>query len=218
MDRDKTFLISQRTQFVFDPPSERFHPVAAACYATAHSKHDAPIEAQNSMTRKDLASILAPALPRLWVFALRVSGDEDDAEHLTHRACAQALEHVDQLDRDTIPLHWLYSIIVDLWARQLVLQRGKAVARYHEISIPSCSKHEKTPSTMEARLVNAVQQLPDMHRLVVILVAVEELNYSEASRVLNVPVETVACSLSQAHQAVDSALASPYVHACDVNL
>src|ERR1700692_1005071 len=64
-----------------------------------------------SMNGADLPGMLPDMLPRLWAFALRISGDRHDAEDLVQRACVRALERAHQLQPDTDPLSWMFSIV-----------------------------------------------------------------------------------------------------------
>ena len=47
-----------------------------------------------------------------------------------------------------------------------------------------------------------VQQLPEAQRIVMLLIAVEGLSYSEAAEVLDVPNGTIVSRLSRARQAI----------------
>jgi Sigma-70 region 2 len=49
------------------------------------------------MSDADLSNLLPEMLPRLWAFALRISGDRHDAEDLVQLACLRALERAHQL-------------------------------------------------------------------------------------------------------------------------
>jgi RNA polymerase sigma-70 factor (ECF subfamily) len=49
-------------------------------------------------------------------------------------------------------------------------------------------------------VLNKLAKLPDDHRAVLLLVAVEDLSYAEAAKVLNIPVGTVMSRLSRARE------------------
>ncbi len=53
------------------------------------------------MTGTDLPRVLPELLPRLWAFALRISGNRHDAEDLVQRTCLRALERQHQLKPDS---------------------------------------------------------------------------------------------------------------------
>jgi RNA polymerase sigma-70 factor (ECF subfamily) len=55
---------------------------------------------------------------------------------------------------------------------------------------------------MNAQIVDAVQQLPEAQRVVMLLVAVEGLSYSETATALEIPIGTVMSRLSRARQAI----------------
>jgi RNA polymerase sigma-70 factor (ECF subfamily) len=62
----------------------------------------------------------------------------------------------------------------------------------------------RTPeeNAINNQIVNAVGQLPEAQRVVMLLVAVEGLSYSEAAEVLEVPIGTVMSRLSRARQTI----------------
>jgi len=62
----------------------------------------------------------------------------------------------------------------------------------------------RTPEepAMNAQIIRAVQPLPEAQRIVMLLIAVEGLSYSEAAEVLDVPNGTIVSRLSRARQAI----------------
>jgi RNA polymerase sigma-70 factor, ECF subfamily len=61
------------------------------------------------------------------------------------------------------------------------------------------------PASQEHRLmyqdvVNKLARLPEEQRAVLLLVAVEDLSYADAAKVLNIPVGTVMSRLSRARE------------------
>ena len=59
------------------------------------------------MTRDGLCNELPALLPRLWRFAMRLTGNPHDAEDLVQRACVRALERQHQFQPGTSALSWL---------------------------------------------------------------------------------------------------------------
>ncbi|SRR5258705_8638469 len=161
------------------------------------------------MSAADLSSMLPELLPKLWAFALRISRDQHDAEDLVQRACLRALERAHQLQPDTSPLSWMYSIVHTTWINELRARRVRSRTStdwddiYLEtVADPAASNPEA--DVMNQQIVRAVDQLPDAQRAVMLLVAVEGLSYHEAARILDVPIGTVMSRLSRARQAVGS--------------
>ncbi|AIO37871.1 RNA polymerase subunit sigma-70 [Burkholderia latens] len=159
------------------------------------------------MTAAELSAMLPEMLPRLWAFALRISGDRHDAEDLVQCACVRALERAHQLRPGTAPLSWMFSIVQSTWLNEL---RARSVRRrsgmdwdddlLETISDPAAPTLEQ--QALDAQIVRAVQQLPEAQRVVMLLVGVEGLSYSEAADVLDVPIGTIMSRLSRARQAI----------------
>ena len=80
------------------------------------------------MTGADLPSLLPEMLPRLWAFALRICGDRHDAEDLVQHACVRALERAHQLQPDTAPLSWMFSIVHSTWINKLRARNVRALS------------------------------------------------------------------------------------------
>jgi len=159
------------------------------------------------MTGADLSSALPGMLPRLWSFALRISGNHHDAEDLLQRACLRALERAHQLQPGTAPLSWMFTIIHSTWLNEL---RARSVRNRNGMdwddelletfADPAASTPER--NVMSAQIVEAVHQLPEPQRVVMLLVAVEGLSYKEAAEVLNVRIGMIMSRLSRARRVI----------------
>ncbi|MEW6340689.1 MAG: RNA polymerase sigma factor [Paraburkholderia sp.] len=159
------------------------------------------------MTGADLASELPQMLPRLWAFALRISGDRHDAEDLVQRACVRALERAHQLQPGTSPLSWMFSIVHSAWINEVRARnvRSRSGMDWDDAfleTVPDPNTRTPEQNVMDGQIVSAVQRLPEAQRAVMLLVGVEGLSYSEAAEVLNVPIGTVMSRLSRARQAI----------------
>lgn len=153
-------------------------------------------------------------LPRLWAFALRISGDRHDAEDLVQRACVRALERAHQLQPDTSPLSWMFSIVHSTWINELRARsvRKRSSMEWDDDFLENVADPvDKGPEAllMHGQIISAVERLPEAQRVVMLLVAVEGLSYQEAADVLEVPIGTVMSRLSRARQAVGALLGTP---------
>jgi RNA polymerase sigma-70 factor, ECF subfamily len=159
------------------------------------------------MTGADLPSLLPEMLPRLWAFALRICGDRHDAEDLVQRACVRALERAHQLQPDTAPLSWMFSIVHSTWINELRARnvRARTGKEWDDEFLETVADvHARTPeqNVMNSQIVSAVQRLPETQRVVMQLVAVEGLGYKEAAETLGVPIGTVMSRLSRARKTI----------------
>jgi RNA polymerase sigma-70 factor, ECF subfamily len=159
------------------------------------------------MTGPDLPGMLPATLPRLWAFALRLSGDRHDAEDLVQRACVRALERTHQLQPHTSPLSWMFSIVHTTWINEVRSRgvRSRWGMEWDDSLLEVIAdSNVRTPeeNVMNGQIIKAVEQLPETQRAVMLLVAVEGLSYGEAAEVLDVPVGTIMSRLSRARQAI----------------
>jgi RNA polymerase sigma-70 factor, ECF subfamily len=159
------------------------------------------------MSGADLPGMLPDMLPRLWAFALRLSGDQHDAEDLVQRACLRGLERAHQLQPDTAPLSWMYAIVHSTWINELRARsvRKRASFEWDDDFLENLPDPvDKSPETqvMHGQIVDAIERLPEAQRVVMLLVAVEGFTYQQAADVLEVPAGTVMSRLSRARQSI----------------
>ena len=160
-----------------------------------------------AITGVELPALLPGMLPRLWAFALRISGDKHDAEDLVQLACVRALERAHQLQPDTSPLSWMFAIVHTTWINEVRSRnvRGRSRQEWDDSVIETIT--DPSAPTPEAELMHqqilvAVNNLPNGQREVMLLVAVERFSYKETAEILEVPIGTVMSRLSRARQTI----------------
>jgi RNA polymerase sigma-70 factor (ECF subfamily) len=156
---------------------------------------------------ENLPSLLPGMLPRLWAFSLRLCGNQHDAEDVLQRACVRGLERAHQLQPGTSPLSWMFSIVHSTWINELRARnvRTRSSMEWDDnfletVADPGARNPETT--LMSSEIIAAVERLPEAQRIVMLLVAVEGLSYSEAAEVLGVPIGTIMSRLSRARQTI----------------
>jgi RNA polymerase sigma-70 factor (ECF subfamily) len=169
-----------------------------------------PVFSQSIMSTadvEDLPSLLPGMLPRLWAFSLRLCGNQHDAEDVLQRACVRGLERAHQLQPGTSPLSWMFSIVHSTWINELRARnvRTRSSMEWDDnfletVADPGARNPETT--LMSSEIIAAVERLPEAQRIVMLLVAVEGLSYSEAAEVLGVPIGTIMSRLSRARQTI----------------
>jgi RNA polymerase sigma-70 factor, ECF subfamily len=158
----------------------------------------------------DLAKALPGLLPRLWRFAVRLSGDHHAAEDLVQRACVRGLERRHQLQPGTSAQSWMFSIVHSVWLNEVRARRIRQHASMQwsdelaeTIADESCADPET--QALHRQVITAVEKLPEAQRVVMLLVAVEGLSYREAAEALDVPVGTVMSRLARARLTIGQA-------------
>ena len=159
------------------------------------------------MSGDGLSNELPTLLPRLWRFAMRLTGDRHDAEDLVQRACVRALERRHQLQPGTSTLSWLFSIVHSIWLNEVRAQQTRrrgSIQWSEELADTVADPTGPSPETytLHRQIISAVERLPDAQRAVMLLVAVEGLSYREAAQALDVPVGTVMSRLARARLAI----------------
>lgn len=159
------------------------------------------------MTPSTLPTLLPGLLPRLWSFALRITGDRHDAEDLVQRSCVRALEREHQWQPDSSALSWMFSIVHTTWINELRSRsiRGRSSMHWNDdfletVADPNSATPEQ--SAMHSEIIGAVGRLPETQRMVMLLVGAEGFTYAEAAEFLHIPIGTVMSRLSRARQAI----------------
>ncbi len=150
----------------------------------------------HSELRKDLTQVF----PRIWRYALTLTGSRADADDLAQSACLRAMEKAAQFDPDTHLDRWMFRITHNLWISELRRKKvrtgnGLIAIDAAEISDPS-QDAEKGQERRE--LMQHVLHLPEAQRQTVILVYVEGYSYKDAAMILDIPVGTVMSRLAAA--------------------
>lgn len=181
---------------------------------TAAELDAAPVVPRNDGVSKgdDLAHALPELLPRLWRFAVRLTGDPHAAEDLVQRGCVRALERRHQLKPGTSARSWMYSILHSVWLNEI---RARQIRQHASMqwtdelaeTIPDESGADPERDLMHRQVIQAVERLPDAQRAVMLLVAVEGLSYREAAEALEIPVGTVMSRLARARLTIGAAFA-----------
>ena len=139
---------------------------------------------------------------RLYRFALRYSGDSEEARDLCQQSFIRAYR---QLHRLRDPEHfatWLYQIAANL-CRDHLRQRAQAqhvsLDAYEEASAQPhpalCQAADMDKVELRDLINRALQTLPEEQRVVVVLKEYEGLKFREIAEVLNAPLNTVKSRL-----------------------
>jgi RNA polymerase sigma-70 factor, ECF subfamily len=138
-------------------------------------------------------------LPRLLTFARYLTKNPADADDLVQASVERALRRIDQFTPGTNLKAWLFTIMRNLHINEIrrLARRGTpADASECEDLFPVAACQE---DRLELRdFMRAYATLPDVHKRVIDLVAVDGWSYQEAADMLKVPVGTIRSRLSRA--------------------
>ena len=157
----------------------------------------------------DLIAQLTPSVPALRRYARSLVHDRAAADDLVQECLERAIARWGQRRGDGDARTWLFAILHNLAMSQLRQRRRRGPHLSLDELEPASAMRPATQehSVQHAELLRVLARLSDDHRAVLLLVAVEDLSYAEAARVLDVPVGTVMSRLSRARDSLSALLA-----------
>lgn len=156
---------------------------------------------------------------RLYGFALRISGNRQDAEEIAQDAFVRAYRALAGYDRAKIE-----ALAIRPWLYQITLNVFRNRVRRHQLSLvpldelrqdadrePSGNEHEQPESVFERteharELSGIVATLPERYRVAVVLRHIEGFCYGEVAELLHQPVGTVKSNVHRGVQLLRQAL------------
>ena len=172
----------------------------------------------------DFEAEAIPHMDSLYNFALRMTGDTDDANDLIQETYLKSFRFFDKFEKGTNCKAWLFRIMKNTYInsyRKNVKEPDKV--DYEEIenfyeniksSWSNTSHLEKDlyDNLLDDEISEAVNSLPEDFRTVIMLCDIEGLSYEEIADFVNCPVGTVRSRLHRARKLLYSKL---YQYASD---
>lgn len=164
------------------------------------------------MSDADPRAQIISLLPRLRRFASGLTHDGHMADDLVQTACLKALERWHQYQADTSLASWMFRIVQTTWLDDH-RKRARHKTDTDTDALPDLAGEDGrqvVERRSEMRAVrDALMQLPDDQRAVLMLVTVDGLSYQEAASALGIPMGTVMSRLARARTRLANALRAP---------
>jgi RNA polymerase sigma-70 factor, ECF subfamily len=163
-----------------------------------------------------------PHLDALYRVALRLTGDASQAEDLVQDTMLKAYRSWRQYRPGTNAKGWLLTILRNTFINDYRRRKHEPVAMDLEAVEPYAldrSIQEVDPEgsffsqIVDAKVLEAIDTLPDEFREVLVLSDVEGLRYAEIAETLQIPVGTVKSRLFRARRQLQADL---YSHAVEM--
>jgi RNA polymerase sigma-70 factor, ECF subfamily len=190
-------------------PGWRDHPPARRPEASRSRMFDRASRADQ------LEEGLRRYLPRLFGYALSLTGEEEKAQDLVQECAMRALDAT-RVPADEAALRaWLFKILRNLWIDRQRKTLETLLDAEESLLIPDLS-------ASEGRLIDgitvhqALDRISPMAREILCLVDLAGFTYMEASELLEVPLGTVMSRISRARAALHAALQQSNVRALHV--
>lgn len=161
---------------------------------------------------EDFEREAVPHMDALYNFALKMTGDSDEADDLVQETYLKAFRFFDKFEKGTNCKAWLFRIMKNTYInkyRKETKEPDKVdyeeVENYYENVKPSStdSAHlEKDiyDNLLDDELSEAINSLPEDFKTVVILCDIEGFTYEEIADFIDVPVGTVRSRLHRARK------------------
>lgn len=155
----------------------------------------------------DMLQQIEPLIPALRRYARALTRNAATADDLVQDCLERAVSRWRQR-RDDDARPWLFAILHNLAVSQF---RQQATRGTH-VALEAASEHDvRQDAVQENKLIyqdvmDKLARLPEDQRAVLLLIAVEDLTYAEASKVLGVPIGTVMSRLSRARERLQQEL------------
>lgn len=150
---------------------------------------------------KDMLVQIEPLIPALRRYARALVRDRATADDLVQDCLERAVSRWHQR-RDASVRAWLFTILHNL----AVTQFRQAAARGRHMPIDDAGEQSLVSAAAQEhrviyrQVLTKLARLPEEQRAVLLLVAVEDLSYADAAKVLDVPIGTVMSRLSRARE------------------
>ena len=140
-------------------------------------------------------------LPRLSRFAYGLTGSRAEADDLVQAACERALTRLRQWNPLTRLDSWMFRIMQTIWfnearSRKVRERHAQAEQAGADLSLPGHETAEQR--VMLGQVEREIFQLPEEQRIVLMLVCVEGMTYTEAAETASIPLGTVMSRMARA--------------------
>ncbi len=167
------------------PVVDLHHPTQGATAQSATSADDA------------FARFYHEHAPRVYMLALRLCGDANDAAEVLSDTFVSAWRGLSRFRGESSTHTWLHTIAVRAWRNiQRRRQRGRPMVALDEAAYGIAAQYDEPGHHMD--LEQALAALPDGAREVLVLFAIEGYSHAEIASMLGISVGTAK---SQVHRA-----------------
>ncbi len=156
---------------------------------------------------REIRDGLPDLYPRLWRYALMLTGTRSAADDLCQAACIRALEQARHFQPGTHLDRWMFRMTQRLWFNEVRAQKvrqGAGLVPVEEIEIAAKSPGVET-NILARQVLDKMGALPEAQRVTALLVYVEGLSYKEAADMLDIPIGTVMSRLAAARKSLGAA-------------
>ncbi|MFC5760205.1 RNA polymerase sigma factor [Rhizobium sp. GCM10022189] len=158
----------------------------------------------------DILQLVEPMIPALRRYARGLLKDVTAADDLVQDCLERVIAHWHHRRNDD-PRTWIFAILHNLAVNRLkrTARRGEHLP-FEKVDERVLARQPTQEDNLMSRdILQALEQLPEEQRSVLLLVSVEDLSYSQTAEVLAIPIGTVMSRLSRARERLRQILENP---------
>ncbi len=167
----------------------------------------AELTKQEIQKQEDFEEEIVPHLDAMYNFALRLTSDPSDAEDLVQDTIVKAYRFFSSYEKGTNAKAWLFRILKNSYINNYRKQSKQPnqvdydeVSSFYETIRADRTDTSDLEDKMFRELIdddisNALEELPEDFRTVVLLCDVEGFTYEEIANMLDVPIGTIRSRL-----------------------
>ena len=161
----------------------------------------------------DVAQLVAEHHQAVFRYAYRLTGTLADAEDLSQQAFLVAQQKLFQLQEERNARAWLFAILRNCFLKGERRRRPIPLTNL-ELSAESIPAHVPRDDEIDReRLQEALNDLPETFRVVLVMFYFEDLSYRDIAEQLELPLGTVMSRLSRAKHHLRTRLFAAECHA-----
>jgi len=152
--------------------------------------------------REEFGNLATQYMDSFYNTALRMTGNEIEAQDLVQDACLRAYYFFDKFEKGTNFRAWLYKIIRNNYinkyrkeSKMPQMLNANDVGLSGMISIAETPEDRFFDNILDDDVTSALDKLPDGFRITVILSDLEGFSYKEIAEILDCPIGTVMSRL-----------------------
>jgi RNA polymerase sigma-70 factor (ECF subfamily) len=151
------------------------------------------------MLNEELSQLIEQEIPRLRRYAMFLARDPEKADDLVQECLVRAIDNIDKFQPGTNIRSWLMTILHNIFVnetkkRRPLLTQDGVIERATPIEGGQEARHQMRD------VQRAFEALSWQHRQIVWFICVEQMDYNEVARQLDVPVGTVRSRLCRARE------------------
>ncbi len=173
----------------------------------------------STLVRNEFQALAFEHVDSLYNTAVRMTKNALDAEDLLQDVYLRAFRFFHRFERGTNFKAWIFKILTNTYINQY---RKKINKPYHvdlekikynyddkEATVQTSSQESERldyETLFDDEIKNALQQIPDEFRVVVLLADVESFSYKEVAKIIGCPIGTVMSRLSRGRKQLQNYL------------